>query len=222
VAQLSVKQIRGESEIDSSLYFSQTQEQKRKNNNWSEGMHWTLSCYRNTAEQLDFLSMLWLFLIAFVIHEVEECNITEFESRNFVGVPPTVTKKNARVWIGIVCVTGFVWCAAATLPGNPTVAAYVLLPAIALAMGNAFQHIFWTFYFKQYAPGVITAVLLIIPLGSYIVVTAIQQGYTSPWYIAGLAGLIVVLLFHTITAGNEMTPPIRAIYGLGNWLAEKL
>ena len=172
--------------------------------------------------QLDFLSMLWLFLIAFVIHEVEEWNITEFERRNFVGVPATVTKKNARTWIGIICVAGFAWCAAATLPGNPTVAAYVFLPAIMLALSNALQHIFWTFYFKQYAPGVITAVLLIIPLGCYIVVTTIQQRYAPLWYVAILAGLIVVPLFHTVRAGNEMTPPIRAIYGLGNWLAGKL
>lgn len=172
-------------------------------------------------EHIAFLSLLWLFLIAFIIHEVEEWNITEFERRNFVGVPATVTKRNARVWIGIICVTGFIWCAVATLPGNPTVAAYVFLPAIALALGNALQHIFWTFYFKQYAPGLVTAVLLIIPLGCYIVVKAIQQGYASPWYVAVLSGLIVLLLIHTVRAGNEMTPPIRAIYNLGNWLAEK-
>jgi hypothetical protein len=173
-------------------------------------------------EHFDFLSMLWLLLIAFVIHEVEEWNITEFERRNFIGVPPTVTKRNARMWIGIICTVGFVWCAAATLPGNPTVAAYVFLPAIALALGNAVQHIFWTFYFKQYAPGLITAVLLIIPLGCSIVVMALQQGYASLWYVAVLAALIVIPLFHTVKAGNEMTPPIRAIYGLGNRLAEKL
>jgi hypothetical protein len=89
-------------------------------------------------------------------------------------------------------------------------------------LGNACQHIFWTFYFKQYAPGLITAVLLIIPLGSLIVVQAIQQGYVSPWYVAVLAGVVVLPLIHTVKAGNEMTPPIRAIYGLGNWLAEKL
>jgi hypothetical protein len=173
-------------------------------------------------EQLNFLSMLWLFLIAFVIHEVEEWNITEFERRNFVGLPATVTKRNARMWIGIICVVGFVWCAAATLPGNSTVAAYVFLPAIALALGNALQHVFWTFYFRQYAPGIVTAALLLVPLGGYVVVRVVQQGYAPLWYVAVLAVLIVLPLVHTIRAGNEMTPPIRAIYNLGNWLAEKL
>lgn len=175
-----------------------------------------------SIEHLDFLSLLWLFLIFFVIHEAEEWNISEFERRNFVGVPSTVTKKNARMWIGIICVVGFVWCAAATLSGNPTVAAYVFLPAIALVLGNALQHVFWTFYFRQYSPGLITAVLLLIPLGGYLVARAVQQGYAPLWYVAAWVVPIVLLVVHTVRAGNEMTPPIRAVYYLGNWLAEKL
>lgn len=172
-------------------------------------------------EQLNFLMLLWLFYFAFVIHELEEWNITEFERRNFVGVPSIVTTRNARVWIGIICTIGLVWCAMATLPGNPMIAAYVFLPTIALTVGNALQHMFWTFYFKQYAPGVVTAVLFIIPLGCYIVVKALQEEYVSPWYVVVLAGFIIIPLYHTVKAGNEMTHPIRAIYNLGNWLAEK-
>jgi hypothetical protein len=172
--------------------------------------------------QLDFVPALWLFLFAFILHEFEEWNITEFERRNFVGVPSTVTAKNARLWIGFICVVGVVWCAVATLPGDPTVAAYVFLPAVALALGNALQHIFWTFYFRQYSPGLASAVLLLIPLGGYAIVTAVQQAYAPIWYVAALAVLIVVPLLQTARAGNEMTPPIRAVYGLGGWLAERI
>jgi len=172
--------------------------------------------------QIDFLSLLWLFLIAFVVHEAEEWNITRFERRNFVGVTPTITERNARMWIRIVCVVGLVWCVAATLPGNPVAAAYLFLPAIALACGNALQHVFWTFYFRQYAPGVITAVSLLIPTGCYVAVRAVRQGYVPLWYAALLAVLIVPPLVHTVRAGNEMTPPIRAIYALGNWFSERV
>ena len=163
--------------------------------------------------------MLWLFIVAFVIHEIEEWNITEFERRNFVNVFDFVTKKNARMWIGFICVVGFVWCAAATLPGNPTLAAYVFLPAIAMTFGNALQHIFWAFYFRQYPPGLITSVLLLIPIDTYIIVKALLKGYVSPWYVAALAGLMIPMLVHTVKAGNEMTPPIRAIYRLGDRLS---
>jgi hypothetical protein len=182
----------------------------------------TMSDILTVFERLDFLSMVWLFLIAFVIHEAEEWNITDFELRNFVGVPATVTKKNARTWIGIICVVGLVWCAAATWPGNPRLAAYVFLPAVALALGNALQHVFWTLYFRQYAPGVISAMVLLVPLGGYLVVRAVQQGYAPPGYAAVLVVLMLFPLVQTVRAGHEMTAPIRGIYRLGNWLAEKL
>ena len=52
-------------------------------------------------------------------------------------------------------------------------------------------------------------------------VKALQEEYVSPWYIVVLAGFIIIPLYHTVKAGNEMTHPIRAIYNLGNWLAEK-
>jgi hypothetical protein len=175
-----------------------------------------------TFKQVDFLSMPWLFVIAFVIHEVEEWNITEFELRNFVGVPATVTKRNARTWIGIICGVALIWCAAATWPGSPRLAAYVFLPAVALALGNALQHVFWTLYFRQYAPGVISAVVLLIPLGGYLVAQAVRQGYAPAGYAAVLVVLMLVPLAETVRAGHEMTAPIRGVYRLGNWLAEKL
>jgi hypothetical protein len=181
-----------------------------------------MSTILTTLEYLDLLGMAWLFIIAFVLHEVEEWNITEFEHRNFVGLPPTATKRNARMWIGIICVVGFVWCAAATWPGNPVIAAYVFLPAVALALGNALQHVFWTFYFRQYAPGLITAVLLLIPLGGSMLTWAVQQGYAPIWYVAVLVVPMLFPLIQSVRAGPEMTPPIRAVYNLGNWLADKL
>lgn len=175
----------------------------------------------SAIKQFDFLMLLWLFNLAFFIHELEEWNITKFELRNFVNIPAVVTTRNARAWIGIICTICLLWCAVATLFGNPVIAAYVFLPAVTLAIGNAIQHVYWTFYFRQYAPGVVTAILLVIPLSLLIFVQAIWQGYTSPWYVAALVGPVTLLLIHTVKAGNEMTPPIRAIYGLGNWLAEK-
>jgi hypothetical protein len=170
----------------------------------------------------DFMHVLWIFVIAFIIHEVEEWNITEFERRNFVNVPATATKQNALIWIGFVCTLAFMWCAAATLPGSPMIAAYVFLPAIALVIGNAFQHIFWTCYFKQYAPGIVTVVLLLIPLGSYAVVRAVQQGYVPLWYAAVLIVLIAVPFTHAVRAGNKMTTMIQGVYNLGDWISKRL
>jgi hypothetical protein len=173
-------------------------------------------------ESLNFLTALWLFLFAFVLHELEEWHITEFERRNFVELPPTATGRSARMWIAFICTVGLVWCAAATLPGIPTIAAWVFLPAIAAALTNTLQHVYWSLYFKQYAPGVITAVGLLIPIGGYVAAWAVQQEYAPVWYVAILAGLGVWVLVHTVRDGNRMSPIIRAVYSLGFRLSEKL
>ncbi|MBN1312441.1 MAG: HXXEE domain-containing protein [Anaerolineae bacterium] len=127
-----------------------------------------------------------------------------------------------RIWIAFICTVGLIWCAAATLPGKPPIAAFVFLPAVVLVAGNALQHIFWSFYFRQYAPGVITAVLLIIPLGGYLTITAIQQHYVPLWYVAAWLGVMAVVVVQTVRSGNRASPMIHRIYNLGNWIAEKL
>jgi hypothetical protein len=96
-------------------------------------------------------------------------------------LPPFLTMR-----IAFICTVGLIWCTAATLPGIPSLAAWVFLPAIAVALQNALQHAFWSVYFKQYAPGVITAVVLLIPIGSYVAAWAVRQGYVSVWYAAAL------------------------------------
>jgi hypothetical protein len=122
--------------------------------------------------QINFLSLLWIFVITFALHELEEWNILRWYQRNYVDLPPS-SHKAVRTWIVFVILVGIIWCAVATIPGDPVFAAYVFLPAIAVAMQNALQHIFWLFHFKQYAPGIITSVFCLIPLGIYVAVRVI-------------------------------------------------
>lgn len=175
----------------------------------------------NVLEPREFLEVLWLFPIAFAFHEAEEWNIMKWYHRNYTNLPPS-TDRGARTWIVFVSLVGFIWCAIAVLPGSPSIAAFVFLPAIAFAILNSLQHIYWLFYFKQYAPGVITSVVLLIPIGCYLIIRAVQQGYAPIWYAAIWAVLIVLNLVQTIRAGNEMTPPIRGIHNLGTKLSEMI
>jgi hypothetical protein len=172
--------------------------------------------------QISFLDLLWLFFCAFVIHELEEWNIDRFEHRHFEGVPPAATDKSARLWIAFVCLAGLIWCLAATLPGNPGTAAWILLPAIAILIQNALQHIFWTCYFRRYAPGIITAALLLIPLGGYVLFRAMEQEYVPIWYLTIWVAFIGIGCIQTVSAGNQMPSQIRAINRIGIWLADRI
>jgi hypothetical protein len=176
----------------------------------------------SVLENLGFLGALWLFLLVFVLHEAEEWNITRFEHRNFVGLPSAATAKSARMWIVFICAVGLIWCAVATVSGSPTIAAWVFLPAVIVALGNALQHVYWSAYFRQYAPGVITAVVLLIPLGTYVIATALRKGYVPMWYVAVWGVFIGLVLVQTVRAGNTMTPFVRAVYKIGNGLSDRL
>jgi len=171
-----------------------------------------------TLSQIDFLTWLWLFVIAFALHEIEEWNILRWYQRNYVDLPPS-TDKAVRVWIVLVILVGVVWCAVATLPRNPTFAAYMFLPAIAVAMQNALQHVYWLFQFRQYAPGIVTAVFFLIPLGAHLALRTVWQNYVPVWYVVIFALLLIPGLIQTVQAGNRMTKQIRAIHHLGIKLA---
>lgn len=174
-----------------------------------------------TINNLDFLTVLWLFPVAFALHEAEEWNIMKWYHRNFTDLPPA-TDRSARTWIVFVSLVGFVWCAVAVLPGNPAVGAFVFLPAIAIGMQNALQHIYWLFDFRQYAPGVVTSVLLLIPIVFYITVRAVQQGFAPIWYVAIWSLLILPGLVQTVKASREMTSAVRAMHMMGIKLSMRI
>lgn len=145
---------------------------------------------------------------------MEEWNILRWYQRNYVNLPP-VTDRSVRVWIVFFILYCFVWCTVATLPGNPVIAAFLFLPTIAVAIQNALQHIYWLFLFKQYAPGVITSLFFLIPLGGYVTIQALSQAYVPYWYVGVLALLMIPGLLQTVKARNSMTPQMRNIHNLG-------
>lgn len=185
------------------------------------GNYTAMKDFLTAMAQIDFLVWLWVFVFVFAVHEVEEWNILKWYQRNYVDLPPS-TNKATRAWIVFVILVGSVWCAVATLPGDPVIAAYVLLPAIAIVMQNAIRHVYWQYYFKQYAPGIITAILCLIPLGIFLFIIAVWHKLVPIWYVGILSLLIIPGLVQTVKAKNRMTPQIRAIHNLGIKLAELL
>ena len=171
--------------------------------------------------QLNFMHALWLFYFFFVIHELEEWNINQFEHQNFVDLPPSTTDKSARLWIGCVCLVGLIWTTIATLPGHPGIAACLTFPVIAIVLENSVQHIYWSIYFKQFAPGIFTSVLLLIPFGCYVMISAVNQGYVELWYVLIWAFVITIGFIQTVMAGNKLPSLVRTVNRIGVILAKK-
>ena len=174
-----------------------------------------------TLIHMSFLTAIWLLPIALALHEVEEWNILPWEERNFVNLP-TKTHASIRTFLVFFTLLGFLWTALAALPNNPKIAAFVLLPMAAGAFLNALQHLFYTLYFRQYAPGVITSTVLYLPIIGYLTARAIAENLVPVGYVVVLGILTVLGLVQTIKAGNTFTPFFRAISHFGIALSKRL
>ena len=169
--------------------------------------------------RLDFLEALWLFPLAVVLHEAEEWNLVRWYERNYDDLLP-MTNKSARIVLVLMSSAFLLWSAVAIVTQSPKVAALILLPAMAIVLQNALQHVYWLFYFRQYAPGAVTAVLLLLPTVGYLAARAVQQHYAPIWYVVALMVLNIPGLIQTVQAGNTMTSFFRAVHNVGIAIAQ--
>ena len=68
---------------------------------------------------------------------------------------------------------------------------------------NAFFHIFFSFYFNDFSPGAITAVLLYLPINALIIRAAFYEGYLKSFlelFFVFFAGSMTFALFEMIGA----------------------
>lgn len=157
---------------------------------------------QSTFENLSLLQALWLFPVAVMLHELEEWNIMEWYQRNFVNVLP-MSNKAAHRGLVFVGLSSLLWTAVSVALGNPTITVCAMLFHITGFFQNALQHIYWSFYFRQYAPGVITSVLLLVPISSYLATRAVLEHLAPVWYLIVLLIWIVPGLIRTVKARNQ-------------------
>jgi hypothetical protein len=167
-----------------------------------------------------FSALVWLLPLAIALHELEEWNILGWYQRHLSDLPRK-TEASTRAFLIFVSLLGLLWTAAATL-APPAVTAFLLSPLVAVVLLNALQHVYWWIAFQAYAPGVITSVVLLIPVPVLLGGVALAQGLLPAWYVALLLVLVALGLVQTIRAGNRLTPGFRAISRFGRFLARLL
>jgi len=71
-------------------------------------------------------------------------------------------------------------------------------------------------------PGVITSVVLYLPISGYLTASAIQENLVPVRYVVALGILVMLGLIQTMKAGNTFTPLFRAISHFGMALSKWL
>ena len=157
-----------------------------------------------------FDRLLWLVPIFLTIHNIEEAPFMEnWYKRLPIKIPLTITTRQFVIAVTFITVAGFV----VTYFGVEYLAnqtGYLLVLGIqTILLFNAFvPHIVTTIRFRMYSPGVITAILIMLPFSFYLFRRAFEENminWTQFWVMLGLAPFAVAIIaFLSLQIGKAL------------------
>lgn len=145
--------------------------------------------------------LIYLCSPAYMIHQVEEHSRDRFRTfvnqRLFAGamamtVGDVLIINLPLVW-GVNLLSAYAACLVA--PGYGLLAGYAMLI-------NGIGHVVIAIRLRAYNPGLLTALVLFVPLGSAVIVTTTSQGLTSTRQ--HLLAIGIAVAFHLLIAGNAL------------------
>src|SRR6185436_3174835 len=152
--------------------------------------------------------MLWLPLIAILLHMTEEFVWPGGFAEWYRHFPPG---RVAKVSTRFLVVVNLVFVALALLPpmlgANARGYAYWMLVA-AIAAANGVFHLVATLRYRAYSPGLVTGVLLYVPLGVVGASYLLRAHLAAPAVIAQAAAIAVAYAWwSTWKHGRSVVPP---------------
>lgn len=175
-----------------------------------------------TSSKPTIRRVLWLLGFAFVLHEAEEWNLAPWLQANFEPAPQ-LSDRGARTLLVLFALLGVSFTALSIRLMSLRGALFALLPLfVAVVLGNALTHIFWLFHFQTYAPGSLTAALLLVPLTIYLVRRVLQEGLVPPAYVWLLVAIAFIQPVGAAMAGSRLSGPQLVLPPLGETLAEQI
>ena len=153
-------------------------------------------------DSIPFDRLLWLVPIFLTIHNIEEAPFMEsWYKRLPIKIPLQVTTRQFVIAVTFITIAGFLLTyLGAEYLENQT--GYLLVLGMqAILLFNAFvPHIATTIRFRMYSPGVISAVLIMLPFSFYLFRRAFTENilnWNQFWIMLGIAPFataIIVLL----------------------------
>ena len=130
---------------------------------------------------MKFEKLQWLFPAAVTLHNSEEAvSLPKWISAHGSQLP--LHPNAARIWFGLLLltITAFAITYLSTNKGKQSVWAYLLFGYAAAMLINVFvPHIPATLVYREYTPGIATAILLNVPIMSFVLFQALQEQWVS-------------------------------------------
>ena len=126
----------------------------------------------------EFRNLIILSPLIYVIHHFEEhviFNFREWRLSYFLDNNPLSTEEVLLRLLAVMLIMIFLH----SIKRNKPSAHIILFFLMTTQIVNAFFHIFFSFYFLDFSPGTVTAVLLYLPINYLIFNAAFNEGYVN-------------------------------------------
>ncbi|HEX6034012.1 MAG TPA: HXXEE domain-containing protein [Anaerolineales bacterium] len=164
----------------------------------------------NFLNSIPFDRMLWLVPVFLTIHNMEEAPFMEKWYEHLpMKLPFTVTTRQFAIAVTFITIAGFV----VTYVGVEYLANQaghlIVLGMQAILLFNAFvPHIVTTIRFRMYSPGVISAVLIMLPFSFFLFRRAFAENimnWNQFWIMLGIAPFATAIIaFVSLQIGKAL------------------
>lgn len=146
---------------------------------------------------MDFRRLQWFFPFAVTLHNAEEAIWMPWWDVRHAAVLPVHSPGawSIRIALGALTLAAFVVTYLSARRGRQSVWAYLTFGYIVTMVANVFvPHIPAAILFHGYAPGIVTATLINLPLLTFLIIRALREGWVSGWKaVAFGAGMPLII-----------------------------
>ncbi|WP_059045512.1 HXXEE domain-containing protein [Paenibacillus rubinfantis] len=165
-------------------------------------------------DNISVSSLVWLFLVAFVIHDMEEVIwVGPWAKRNRQKVVAAVPVRMKRSLTQMLNITSSQFAVAVllefivfvpfTLMAAEQGGFFVFLSFNTLFFVHVFTHVAQSLYLKMYTPGVVTAVLIVLPYSLLLFKRLLSENLVT-WGEILLSLPVGLLVLPLVLAGHEL------------------
>ena len=148
---------------------------------------------------MSFQKLRWMFPVAVTLHNSEEAVwLPGWFARHAIEVPMHFAPGVFRFAVAALTVAAFLVTYLSTRKGKESVWAYLMFGYIVAMLANVFiPHIPASVMLRSYTPGVVTAVLINLPVMGFLAIRAVSEHWVSGWK-ALMFGMAVPLAIASI------------------------